>query len=180
MSDVHIRGAAILAGVKGLRVYRQQALELLPERLHPYLQEQIRIDDWYPMADQLDLLRTLIEVLPGSQQAEDPWHWLGEISASFELREVHPTVIERGNPRATLRNLPQIWTLYHDTGTVEIQLKGERHARLELNGFPFTTDEYCRMLTGYDLEALRLSGAEDPSVRCEDRGEDRASWEAGW
>ena len=102
------------------------------------------------------------------------------LSASFELREIHTTVVARGNPRATLLNLPQIWSLYHAAGTVEVMLPGERRARIELRDFPLASDEYCRLLSGYYLETLRRVGSQGPSVECVHRGEGRVCWQAGW
>jgi hypothetical protein len=180
LSDGHIRGAATLGTVKNLRIHRRRALELLPARLHFYLGEQVRVDDWYPMSDHLELLRALVEILPGAPREADPWQWLGELSAGFELREIHTTVVVRGDPRATLENLPWIWSIYHDAGTVEVTLTDAGRGCIELRDFPFATDEYCRLLTGYDLEALRLSGAEEATVRCFRRGDGRAGWEAAW
>jgi len=182
LSDVHVRGSGIVGPVKGLRIHRRRALELLPQRLHRYLAEQIDLDDWYPMEDHLELLRALIEVVPlaGPRQVEDPWRWMGVLTADFDLVEVYSTTVQRGDPRGTLLKLPENWRLYHDAGELTTAATGEHEGRLDVRDFRFTTDEYCRLLTGYFTEALRLAGARDAAVRCQSRGEDRACWEAGW
>lgn len=176
--EIHIRGTGIVGPIKGLRIHRQRALEHLPERLHRYLSEKVRIADWYPLEDHLDLLRALIEAVPIT--ADDPWSWMGEQTADFDLVEVYPSTIQHGNPRGTLRKLPEVWQLYHDAGELQVTSADERGARIDLGDFAFTSDEYCRLLTGFFAEALRLSGAQDGAVRCVSCGDDRACWEASW
>ena len=175
--DIHIRGTGILGPVKGLRVHRQRALELLPERLRGYLSQKIDVGDWYPFSDHLELLQTLIRILPFNG---DSWEWMGQLTASFDLIEVYPFTVQPGDPPGTLLRLPEVWLLYHDAGELKVTLSNGCDASIELDGFAFTTDEYCRLLTGYFSEAVRLAGGDEVEMSCAERGESSARWTARW
>ena len=175
--DIQIRGTGILGPVKGLRVHRQQALERLPDHLYRYLTDQIDLEAWYPLADHLELSRTLIELLPIDG---DPWEWLGQLTASFDLIEVYPLIVQRNDPPATLLKMPEMWKLYHDVGLLTVTLSGSSEARIELTGVPSTREEYCRALTGYFSEAVRLAGGVDVETQCVHRDETSAEWTARW
>ena len=65
----------------------------MPSRYHHYLDDRILVSSWYPEADQLELLRAVSFLLPGTP---DPW-MSGELKLSLE---------EPGRAVAVLRGSP--------------------------------------------------------------------------
>ncbi|MFI5315367.1 MAG: hypothetical protein ACHQ6T_06690, partial [Myxococcota bacterium] len=59
-----VKGIAILDAVKFLRARRDEALEVLPPRIHSYLDGQVGTSMWYPEADLVELIRGVAKLLP--------------------------------------------------------------------------------------------------------------------
>src|SRR5215475_14219948 len=108
-----VKGANVLAAVKMLRANRERAVALLPPKYHRYLDERIFVSSWYPEADQLELLRAVSFMLPGTP---DPWVTIGRIAARDDLKDLYRTLVRPGDLRDTLRMSSSLWHTFHDTG----------------------------------------------------------------
>lgn len=160
----NVKGTGLVQVVKALRSRREASLEVLPERLHPYLDRQVLASSWYPEEDSFALLRAL--ATQRAADGDDVWEALGRASASDDLAGIYSSMVQRGNPWATLQRLPRLWRLYHDSGRLEVGVHGDKAARLELRDFPLADDDYCRLVSGYVAALLALAGAQEVEVRC--------------
>lgn len=177
---MRIRGAALLHIVKGLKQRRSEALALLPPDIHPYLEDQIRVDHWYPAEHLQVLLAALVELTPPT--VGDPWVWLGEYTASLDLAETYSQMVPPGDPWGMLQRLPALWRLYYDGGEVAVELETTRRAVVDLTGFPHVHPDYCRHLVGFFSEAMRLAGAREVRTELDhlDRAAGHARWKIAW
>src|SRR6478672_3107837 len=115
----NVKGSNVVAAVKMLRAHRDRAVALLPPRYHHYLDERILVASWYPEGDQIELLRAVSFLLPGTP---DPWMVMGRTTA-------------RGDLKDTLRAASSLWQTFHDTGELKITLEAPNQALAVLRGY---------------------------------------------
>lgn len=168
-----IKGTGIIHVVKALRIQRDRAQGVLPERLRPYLTEKIRLAGWYPEEDAVALHVAFAALAP---RRDDFWEWLGAQSASLDLVELYDSMVRRGDPRGTLEQLDALWRLYHDTGRVQVVHEPGGSVRLELHDFLYGGESFARLMRGYVAEAIRLAGARDPEVTILHLGDAERPW----
>ncbi|MEM1181860.1 MAG: hypothetical protein AAGM22_26175 [Acidobacteriota bacterium] len=176
----HIKGIALLEVIKGLRLHREAAKGVLPERLHHYLEARLEISEWYPEEDNLALLGA-VATLFGPPGLEG-WRWMGRQRAVIDLQEVFVDVLRRGDgPTDTLKACERLWPLYRDTGRVETTLGDRPPHRVALIDYPYTREPMVRLLTGYLEAALQLSGLDECTVlEPESWAPDHAEWTIEW
>ena len=64
------------------------------------------MSSWYPEADQLDLLRAVSFLLPGTP---DPWMVIGRIAARGDLSDLYRNMVRPGDLRDALRTFSSLW-----------------------------------------------------------------------
>lgn len=166
---IRVKGIALLQLVKGLRIHRERAEELLDESYHSYLTERIALTAWYPEEDHIALMEAMVQILAPSE--EDPWSFLGRIQGHHDLSETLYYRIEHGQPWRTLRSWSEIWRLYYDKGRSKAKLLAPGHARAEIHGYePAGHEGMTRLLAAYLGEMLRLAGARSVDVRVAEVG----------
>ncbi|MCG8462333.1 MAG: DUF2378 family protein [Holophagales bacterium] len=158
-----IKGTGILGVVRLLAERRNHTEPLLPVDLRPYLDRQILVSSWYPEADFLALLRTMVHFTP--KHGGDPWRWLGRESARVDLVEIYSSMVQKGSPWGTLQRLPRLWRLYHDTGKAEVGVAGETRAQVFVEGYPFPGEDFSGFMAGYLDTMLELAGAHHRRIR---------------
>jgi len=161
---IRVKGIALLQLVKGLRIHRERAEELLDESYHSYLKERIALTAWYPEEDHIALIEAMVQILAPSE--EDPWSFLGRIQGRNDLSETLYYRIEQGQPWRTLQSWSEIWHLYYDKGRAQTRrLEGGR-ARAEIHGYDHAGHEgMAKLFAGFLGEMLRLAGARSVVVR---------------
>lgn len=175
----NVKGANVLAAVKMLRANRARAVALLPARLHHYLDELILVSSWYPEVDQLELLRAVSFLLPGTP---DPWMMIGRIAARGDLSDLYRNMVRPGDLRAALRTFSSLWRTFHDTGELKLSVEEDGRAIAVLRGYA-TTREMCRVIGGYVTEvAVAATGHEIRTVKigCTLDGSPECSWRMTW
>ena len=175
-----IKGVGMLHLVKTLRQQREAVLPLLDDDLTHYLDDRVAVESWYPAGDFQRLLATLIRCVPPN--IVDPWVWSGTNIAAWDLTEIFTRMVPAHDVWGMLQRLPAVWRLYYDGGEIVVELEGQRHASVELHGFPHTHEDYCRHLQGYFTEALRLAGSplsEVELIECVSEPP-KARWSVRW
>jgi hypothetical protein len=175
-----VKGTNVLGAVKGLRANRERALQLLPDKLHHYLDESILISSWYPEADQIEMLRVLSSLMPPEP---NPFLAIGRMAAAVDLTGVYRGYVWKGEPGRTVHACSALWRSYHDTGEMVASDDGERGTLVRLRGYRAACREMCLMTQGYLLEAARQGGAREPKIEklgCTVHGAAACSWRLSW
>jgi hypothetical protein len=175
-----VKGANVLSAVKMLRAHRERAVALLPAQYHHYLDERILVSSWYPEADQLELLRAVAFLLPGTP---DPWMVIGRIAAHGDLSDLYRHMVRQGDLKDTLRASTALWNTFHDTGELKITLEAAGRAVAMLRGYAATAREMCRVVGGYVSEVASVAGARDVKtfkLACTLDGAAQCTWRLTW
>ena len=172
------KGTVVVEVVKSLRSSRAKALELLPEKLHHYLEERIVVASWYPLEDYLTLLRTVGRIMsPKGGMAV--FEKLGRIAARAHMDGTYSRFKNTTNRQASFTLL----TSMYDSGELRVLEREPGHAVLEFVGFAQPARELCETFTGYQLERMSIQGFEDVRVkhtRCRGEGQANCLWEVSW
>lgn len=162
----NIKGVSIVSLVKVLRANKEAAANLLPASHQHFLQDRILVSAWYDEEDYKILLVTVGEILRPLVRG-DVYEFMGEQGANSDFTTVYQAVVRKNDPSGTVRHFGMIWSMYRDTGRLEIRRIDETHARVLLHDYPNASPETCATLTGYYRALLRLSGASVVAVRLE-------------
>jgi hypothetical protein len=176
----NIKGTEVLNLVKVLRMSRERALELLPARLHHYLEERILVSSWYPEEDQLGLVRALVAMMP---RGGDPWSTIGRSTAQTNLSGLYRNQVTHGDPERTLGIVGVFWRNAHDTGEMSATLEARGGATVRLRGFARPSKEMCGIVSGYLAEIVSVSGGKNVSVshtRCVLEAAPECAWQIAW
>ena len=174
-----VKGANVLAAVKMLRANRERAIKLLPPAHHHYLDERILASSWYPETDQLELLRAVSFMLPGTP---DPWVTIGRIAARDDLKDLYRTMVRPGDLKDTLRVSSSLWHTLHDTGELRLTLEAPGRVVATLRGYVLAR-EMCRVIGGYVTEFVSAGGVQQVTTRkseCAHDGAAQCSWRLTW
>ena len=178
-----IKGVALIGIVEALRGLRQSAEPRLDPSVRHYLDTRLLVNNWYPEADYRALLLALgdhiADRVPG-----DVWEFLGEEGAKAQFKDVYAMAVRPGDPGATLKRAATTWSLYHDTGRVEVDLSGGgEHATLKLHDYPLACTKLCSTTTGYVRQLVVQAGGRNVQVRmtaCPPHGTAPVVWESHW
>ena len=176
----NVKGANVLAAVKMLRANRERAVALLPPKYHHYLDARIMVSSWYPEADQLELLRAVSFLLPGTP---DPWVSIGRIAARDDMRDLYRRMVKPGDLKETLRASSALWRTFHDTGELRISLEEPTRAVASVRGYAATAREMCRVISGYVSEVVSAAGIGDikvTKIACTLDGAPECRWRMTW
>lgn len=157
------KGTLLVGIVKGLRANREAALELLPQQLRPYLNQQILPATWYPEEDFHQLLQALVQAI--SKMAKDPWAFVGETAANDHFTNVYGGLVRQGDPSATAKRTEAVWRLNHDNGALKCFLNGEGTATLEISDYDYGSEGYARANAAYFRRMIEFSGATEVVAR---------------
>jgi hypothetical protein len=174
------KGTVVVEVVKSLRANRARALELLPPKLHRYLEERIVVASWYPLEDYLALLRTVGRLLsPAGSSALAVFEKLGRLAARAHMSGTYSRFKNATNRQASFTLL----TSMYDSGELRVVEREPGWAVLEFVGFAQPARELCETFTGYQLERMGMQGFEDVQVRhvrCRGEGQSACIWEVSW
>jgi hypothetical protein len=175
-----VKGTNVLGAVKGLRANPDRARQLLPNRLHHYLQDRILPSSWYPEGDQIELLRVVSSFMPPEP---NPLLVMGRMAATIDLTTVYRGHVRPGDPQRTLSSCSALWRSYHDTGEMSASDEGENAVLVHLRGYRAACREMCLVTQGYLLEAAVQAGAHEPrieKVTCCVHGAPECCWRLAW
>jgi hypothetical protein len=175
-----VKGSNVVAAVKMLRAHRERAVALLPPALHHYLDERILVSSWYPEADQLELLRGVSFLLPGTP---DPWVQMGRIAARGDLSDLYKTIVKPGDLKDSLRAATSLWRTFHDSGELKLTLEDPMRILATLRGYAATAREMCRCIGGYVTEVATVASGHElktAKLGCTLDGKPECSWRLTW
>lgn len=179
----NIKGVALAGIIAGLRSMRSEAEPMLGPEVLRYLDDGVIANGWYPETDYRELVLTL-GTLISNDVSGDVWEYLGEEGAKAQFAAVYSMAVRDGNPIGTLKRAATTWSLYHDTGTVEVAIdKAQRGATVRLAGYPLAETRLCSTTTGYLRQLLVQAGAREVDVRlkaCPRCGDGPVVWEVRW
>jgi len=173
------KGTVVVEVVKSLRTNRARALELLPPKLHHYLEERIVVASWYPLEDYLALLRTVGKILGKGGDGLAVFEKLGRLAARSHMSGTYSRFKNTTNRQASFTLL----TSMYDSGELRVLEREPGWAVLEFVGFAQPARELCETFTGYQLERMSIQGFEDVEVRhtrCRGEGQAACLWEVSW
>ncbi len=171
------KGIALLDAVKFLRQRRDDALEVLPPALHPYLDDDIAAGQWYPEADLCELIRAVAKLLPGP--LDRALMMMGERSARAQTLVYGDLMRGAASPSRTFA----LWSSQHDTGEMRATMEAPNRVRLELAAFENPSREFCLVTAGYLAGSLAVNGITDASVHklsCVLWGDSLCAWRGTW
>lgn len=175
------KGSVLIGAVKFLRKHREQAAAVLPEFMHPYLEQTISPALWYPEEDWLALIRAIVEILPGGQQ--EILEKLGEVAAREHLEGLYEHLMLDPDPLILPKRCFAIWGTQHDTGECVVTIKGPEAVEVAIIGYACPTEEVCQIAAGYFREAFRLGGmanCQGRKLQCRVNGADSCRWAFSW
>ena len=171
------KGTTLIGCVKFLRKNRDQAVSVLPEHLHHYLNEMVSPATWYPESDLIELIRALLQLMPGNR--DEVLLLMGRETAKLQGDGIYSHLLEGG---ASAAGGSALWSSMHDTG--ELVAGGAEHGRLQIDlaGYEGASPEMCKIIEGYIVESLRMGGriATAQKIACALDGGDRCSWNCTW
>jgi hypothetical protein len=180
MAVPSVKGANVLSAVRMLRANRARSVALLPSKHHHYLDERILVSSWYPESDQLELLRAVSFLLPGTP---DPWMMIGRIAARGDLADLYRNMVRTGDLKDSLRTFSSLWRTFHDSGELKLSLEEPRRALAVLRGYAAPAREMCRCIGGYVTEVAAVAtGCEIRTVKlgCSLDDAPECSWRMTW
>ena len=122
------KGAVLLGPIKFLRKRCDAARELLPESLHHYLEQDIRLSGWYPETDFVELIRASARLMPGELDAAI--EQMGVVGARAHA-EFYGDLRPRGSGSSS--RVFALWSTQFDAGAMR-RTGGAPRARVELQG----------------------------------------------
>jgi hypothetical protein len=173
------KGTAVVDIVKYLRKHREDALRVLPPALHPYLSERITLSSWYPEEDMLGLIRAMLRLVPGREEAT--LTWMGTATARSHQKGVYSHLLKEGASSAAASSA--LWSSQHDTGRLSLLREARGALRIDLVDYALPSREMCAIIGAYMAETLRIGGVEDVSTEelsCRVEGHERCSWRFTW
>lgn len=176
---MQIKGTQLLGIVKALRSQKKRALELAPLQLRRYLDERILAATWYPETDYRDLTLLLGRVAAPAVKGS-VWRMIGRVGAERDFTGIYAGMIRIGDPEGTLRLFPSAWRQFRDKSQLSFEELAPGSAQLSLRDYPVCCRELCEVNAGYFEGALRVAGAESPSVNVMAWDESSAHWHLQW
>lgn len=155
--SARIKGTVFLPLIKGLKAMRSRAEPLLDADLRKYFDERILVSEWYPARDHHRLVRVLGELVDGQ------WGFAGRGLAQFELTGPYRHVVSPGHPLRSLRTLPQLWSLNHSTGQLQVD-RTDSGARITIKGWALPFDAHVQIAAAYTCQLLEMCGVEGPEA----------------
>lgn len=174
MAGARAKGTAVVQCVKALRAMPQRARQVLPARLHHYIDERILVSSWYPEADYLALITALTQILP-APRGVDVWEHLGVVSAQHDLTTVYRGLLRGGDLMATVRAARDLFRIYHEPVTIDIEVEGDR-ILLDVLEYTSMSAGHCRFITAYMKTHAKMTldrPVQLTETLCRSRGDDR-------
>jgi len=175
------KGTALVDLVRIARQERDVYARLLCADALSFLETEVLPGSWYPEIHLRDLL-IATDRIRGSGDLRHCREVLGPRSAGKDLQGVYQALLKAGDPARTLQALPILWSLYHDTGVVSVEI-AETGTVMFLEGFGLPSEALCATTEGWMLEAVRLAGGASPAVHhdaCVSRGAGACRFRVSW
>lgn len=151
------KGTNLVEMVKFLRAQREASLELMPEPLRHYLDENVSVASWYPEEDVIDLVKVTIQLIPETD--EDPLVVVGRINALQHVKGAYNHLFDSPELATLPIRANALWQSMHDSGEFRVAL-ADGEATAEVTGYACPSPEMCVMIRPYIEELFHASGIE--------------------
>jgi uncharacterized protein (TIGR02265 family) len=136
---------------------------------------------WFPfkLGERLD--EAIVRVL--GQGDEKVFERIGRASADENLNGTHRHLLVHGDPQGFLRQTPEIYKFYYDTGRRTYEPTGATSAVLTTYDADTFSQVDCLTVIGWHTRALEMCGARDVKVteeKCRARGDDQCRYRVEW
>lgn len=105
---------------------------------------------------------------------------IGRDLARENLRGVFRFVIKIMSQQALMARAAALWRSFHDRGTASVVREGPFKLRFEVVGYPGLPERMRETISGWFVQALELTGAENARVVKSDDDAERWAWTATW
>jgi len=159
----------------------QSVLEALPVDDQTALRGMLLNVGWFPfkLGERLD--EEIVRVLGNGD--ESVFERIGEVSADENLSGPHRHFLVPGDPQAFLRQTPDIYKFYYDTGHRLYQPSGPNAAVLTTYNADTFSRVDCLTVVGWHRKALSMCGAQDVRITeetCRARGDAQCRYLVEW
>ncbi|HJZ87883.1 MAG TPA: hypothetical protein VKN99_22065 [Polyangia bacterium] len=185
MSGVHVRGTAFLSTKQFLvEHYGADGFQQVMGRLQPedreLVEQRLQTSNWYPFSTWIALC-----------EAADEAHGSGDLSLCRkmghyaglkDLGTAYRQMFTQGDPLQIVRYAKQFWSLYYDSGAVEVENEGAGHFDLRIRDFGSPHLAHCLRVAGWidaSIELFKASGNVD-IVSCRALGHPECRFRASW
>ena len=184
MSDGKIKGSIMVEIVKFLRSRKEDARKIVPPHLQHYLSSRILSTSWHPEEDYLELMRAVVELRPApAERGVTAFEDASRDTTDAFFEGPYKALIRAGEPGRSLNSLGALWRLRHDTGEFDVELEGQKGARVVLRDYALVHREACELVQGTLWGLVHHSGGRNVGIehtRCRSRGEDVCEWRLSW
>ncbi|MBI5480133.1 MAG: hypothetical protein HY906_14805 [Deltaproteobacteria bacterium] len=185
MGGVRVKGTALLS-TKQFLVDRYGAdgmartLAVLSGAERDLVERRLQAALWYPFEHWIHLCEAAATVLNGGDLAL--CREMGRYGGLKDLRVAVPHLLQTGDPLQLVAFAPQLWSLYYDSGRVEIA--GERPGYFELfvRDFGHPHEGHCLRVAGWIdacIELYSMRGGTE-ILGCRARGDAECKFRATW
>jgi hypothetical protein len=173
-----VKGTLLSVAVESARQAHAGARADLSEASRQMLEGVVLASVWYPLAILDELLAWLTrDQGPGASRA------IGASAAVRDLKGVYRSFLRAGDPAATLAALPVVWSLYHDSGSAQVERPDAQRAEITVRGFARPSRALCDLTTGWLQQAAEHAGgrrARADERRCRLHHDDRCHYVVAW
>lgn len=160
-----IKGTSIIKMLKVLQKNPAVAERLIPAELQHYLEDRVLSSSWYPEEHYKILLLALGSVLKPLVKNSDVWEFIGMEGAQQDFTGIYASAVRKGDPWGGLERIGVVWSMFRDTGRIELVRESETAARVLIHDYPMACPEINGTITGYLQRFVELCGAQEISVQ---------------
>jgi len=156
MPTPQLKGTIVIGLVKALKSQTDAARKVLSPSVAHYLDDRILVSGWYPETDALELIHAVAKISRGL--GGDPYFAMGRASAHDHAKTSYKSVLTGRGTQRIFELITTAWKNQHDSGEMTSVIEGPTSARIDLVGHSTLCDEWCRLLRGYFVGLVEVSG----------------------
>jgi hypothetical protein len=160
-----IKGTSLIKMLKVLQKNPAVAERVIPPELQHYFEDRVLSSAWYPEEHYKILLLALGGVLKPLVKNSDVWEFIGVEGAQQDFTGIYASAVRKGDPWGGLERIGSVWSMFRDTGRIELVRDSESAARVLIHDYPMVCPEICGTITGYLHRFVELCGAHEISVQ---------------
>jgi hypothetical protein len=185
MSGARVKGTALLS-TKQFLVERygadgmQRVLAALEPTEHDLFERRLQAHLWYPFDHWIHLCEAAARLFAGGELSL--CREMGRYGGLKDLPVAVPHLMQGGDPLKVVAFAPQLWTLYYDSGRVEIRDARPGYFEMYILDFAQPHEGHCLRVAGWIdacIELYRATGRTE-LVTCRARGDAECKLRATW
>jgi hypothetical protein len=185
MSGARVKGTALLStkqflverfGVDGV----QRVLAALGPADHDLFERRLQAHLWYPFDHWIHLCEATARLLADGDLSV--CREMGRYGGLKDLPVAVPHLLQGGDPLKVVAFAPQLWSLYYDSGRVEVRDARPGYFELLIQDFAQPHEGHCLRVAGWIdacIELYRATGRTE-IVTCRARGDEECRLRSSW